>query len=375
MVFLLKKACPSKIVQNNLLLLFEVPKWTKNSGLCAFQKPRLPQNNVVFVAFAKHGAAQYRRTAFCVFQTVAYLAEMLYNFRDWNCTICCCAARKFLLEADGENTVRYQRKSAIAYIFRNFWQLAPFAVVSAILLGLFCNTNAEIGLIAGCIDGTVNSDNVLTAVLNSVSVMRFGKEWWGLLLALVVFAMTESLLIEKVYNHMRTGEMLTFPFGRSFSVMPTMFLFVFIIAAINEIARLIVCGVVAMAGALGVTAVVSIALSLEFVVKVVMLAVIGTLFYAFPITFLENYKFNLALSYSVRLAGKNRALITCVAITYPLVQVALSVVCYFVASRALLVMLFSLFYLASILLVPCIAFTLYYDNVGGERKDIGRVIF
>lgn len=271
--------------------------------------------------------------------------------------------------------MRYQRKSAIAYIFRNFWQLAPFAVVSAILLGHFCNTHAEMAFVLGALDGTVNSENVLTAVLNTVSIMRFGKDWWGLLLSLVVFALTESLLTEKVYNHMRTGEMQTFPLHRSFAVMPKMFLFVFVIAFFNEIVKLIVCGIVSMLGSLGVTAVVVIALSLVFVVKMVMLAVIGTLLYAFPITFLENYKFNLALSYSVRLAGNSRAVIASVAVIYPLTQVALTVACYFINVPFVTTLLFTLFYLAAILLVPCTAFTLYYGNVGGDRKDIGQRIF
>ncbi len=271
--------------------------------------------------------------------------------------------------------MRYQHKSALAYIFRNFWQLAPFALVSAVLLGLFCNTQPETELILGVIDGTVNSDNVLTAVLEHVSVARFGTRWWGLLLALAVFAFTESLLTAKVYNHMRTGEMLTFPLRKTMSVFPSMFLFVFIMALVNEVAKLIVCGIVSVLGPLGAVAIVSIALSLVVIIKFVMLAIIGTLFYAFPITIYENYKFNLALSYSVRLSGNKRAVVSCVALFYPLVQVALAVACYFIHNSVVTVVLFSLFYLISILLVPCIAFTLYYESVGGERKDIGRKIF
>lgn len=271
--------------------------------------------------------------------------------------------------------MRYQHKSAMAYIFRNFWQLAPFALVSAVLLGLFCNTLPETGLILGVIDGTVNSENVLTAVLNAVSVLRFGNRWWGLLLALVVFAFTESLLTAKVYNHMRTGEMLTFPLRKTFSVAPTMFVFVFVMTLINEIAKLIVCGIVSVLGPLGAVAIVVIALSLVLIIKFVMLAIIGTLFYAFPITVYENYKFNLALSYSVRLSGSKRVIVAFVAMCYPLVQVALAAACYFIDNPVVTVVLFSLFYLISILLVPCIAFTLYYESVDGERKDIGQKIF
>lgn len=271
--------------------------------------------------------------------------------------------------------MRNQRKSATAYIFRNFWQLAPFAVIAAVLLGFFCNTNAEVILIEGCISGTVTDENVLSAVLRSVSIMRFGAYWWGTLLALVAFAFTESLLTAKVYNHMRTGEMLTFPMRKTVGVAPTMFLFVFAMALINEIFKLIVCGIVALLRPVGVTAIVVVALCLVFIIKTAMLSVIATLLYAFPIMFLENYKFNQALSYSVRIAGEQQRIIWLVSVGYPVVQVLITVVCYFVKSQAFTVAMFSIFYLWCILLVPCIAFTLYYDSVGGERHDVGKRIF
>lgn len=271
--------------------------------------------------------------------------------------------------------MRYQRKSATAYIFRNFWQLAPFAVIAAVLLGFFCNTNAEVILIEGCISGTVTNENVLSSVLRSVSIMRFGTYWWGTLLALVAFAFAESLLTAKVYNHMRTGEMLTFPMRKTVGVAPTMFLFVFAMALINEIFKLIVCGIVALLRPVGVTAIVVVALCLVFIIKTAMLSIIATLLYAFPIMFLENYKFNQALSYSVRIAGEQHRIIWLVSVGYPVVQVLITVACFFVKSQAFTIAMFSLFYLACILLVPCIAFTLYYDSVGGERHDVGKKIF
>ncbi len=271
--------------------------------------------------------------------------------------------------------MRYQRKSATAYIFRNFWQLAPFAVIAAVLLGAFCNTHAEITLIEGCMSGTVTDENVLSAVLRSVSLLRFGKYWWCTLIALVAFAFTESLLTSKVYNHMRTGEMLTFPMRKTVGVVPTMFLFVFAMAFLNEILKLIVCGIVSLLSPVGVTAIVVVALCLVFIIKTAMLSAIATLLYAFPIMFLENYKFNQALSYSVRIAGEQQRIIWLVSVVYPVVQVLLTVACFFVKNQTFTIAMFSLFYLACILFVPCIAFTLYYDSVGGERHDIGKKIF
>ncbi|MGN1066208.1 MAG: hypothetical protein ACI4QH_00200, partial [Candidatus Fimimonas sp.] len=85
---------------------------------------------------------------------------------------------------------------------------------------------------------------------------------------------------------------------------------------------------------------------------------------------LENYGFANALSYSVRLMSEKRKYLWMFATIYPSLRLALSVVCYFVDSYPFTVTIFSVFYLIMALLLPCITFKLYYDTVGGERRDI-----
>ncbi|MGN1040530.1 MAG: hypothetical protein ACI4QL_03780, partial [Candidatus Fimimonas sp.] len=91
--------------------------------------------------------------------------------------------------------MKYQSKSATKYLLRNFWHLAPIGLLAAVLLGLFCNTNAEILLVKQLADGTITSENVLQKVLNAISVLRFGKYWWGFVLAMFVLALTESVFM------------------------------------------------------------------------------------------------------------------------------------------------------------------------------------
>ena len=301
---------------------------------------------------------------------------MLYNiFAKFKSIGCVPSVTVFLETNNGDNKVKYQSKTAIAYMFRNFWRLAPISLVAAVLLGYFCNTNAEIAFVNGYLNGTVNSENILTSVLYTVSVLRFGKYWWGALIAFVVFAFTESVLSVKVSNHMRTGEMLSFPLKRSFSVFPTMLLFVFCIVLIEELMNLIVGGIIFLIRALGEVTMVALTLVLAFFVRVLALYLVGTLIYAFPIMFLEQYSFNQALSYSVRISGDKRKTLRLVSVFYPLAKLVFTVCAALIDVPAVTVALFSLFYLFSLLLLPSVAFAFYYDSVGGERQDIGNKIF
>lgn len=271
--------------------------------------------------------------------------------------------------------MRYQRKSAIAYLFRNFWRLAPISLIAALMLGFSFNSTPEISFVTGYLQGTVHSDNILTEVLNYVSVLRFGKYWWCALIALLLFVMTESMLSVKISGHMRVGEMEILPLKKSLAVFPTMLLFVVCLAVFIELLRLMVAGVAFLLRATGEIGVIVTSVVLLFLVRVVTMWLVGALLFAFPIMFLENYGFNQALSYSVRLMSEKRKLLFLVAFLFPLSQAALTVICGFIGIFWVTVVLFGVFYLFCIIFLPCLAFKLYYDTVGGERRDITRKIF
>lgn len=266
--------------------------------------------------------------------------------------------------------MKYQSKSATKYLLRNFWHLAPIGLLAAVLLGLFCNTNAEILLVKQLVDGTVNSENVLQKVLHSISVLRFGKYWWGFALAMLVLVLTESVFMVKVERHMRVGEIRGLSLKRSLNAFPTVAIFVLAIVAVMEMGNLIAVGVALLIRYASATVIVVVSLGLTYFVRVVIALLIGALLFAFPIMALENYGFANALSYSVRLMSEKRKYLWMFATIYPSLRLALSVVCYFVDSYPFTATIFSVFYLIMTLLLPCITFKLYYDTVGGERRDI-----
>ena len=271
--------------------------------------------------------------------------------------------------------MRYQSKSSIAYMFRNFWQLAPIAVFAAVLFAFFDNTTAQIDFIRRYLDGGINSDNILQEILNTVSVLRFGKYWWGEIIAVAVLVVVQSLLMVKVAQHMRIGKMDFLPIKRASAVMPTMLLFVLCVALLAEILNMIIVGIAFLLSAAHEILLIVLTSVLVYLLQTLVTFGVGMLLFAFPIMFLENYSFNLALSYSVRLMNENRKKLLLSAATYPFVRFVLTVVCGLVNVPAVTVALFAVVYLLCIVWLPCVTFKLYYDSVGGERRDLTRVMF
>ncbi len=271
--------------------------------------------------------------------------------------------------------MRYQSKSAISYIFRNFWHIAPISLGVAVLLGFCMNDNAILLFAHRYADGLVAPDNILSQMLSAITVLRFGKFWWLVIISLLLFVFVESMLLVKVSHHMRTGAMLHFPIKRTFSVFPTVLLFLLGVLAFEECLRLCVVGVAYLLRSTGLIAVTVVSAVLLFAVEVFAVFCVGALVFAFPIMFVENYSFNSALSYSVRLMSEKRRKLLLFSFAYPLVRIALTAICGLIGINIVTVVLYSVFYLFCIIYVPALSFRMYYSSVGGERRDISRVIF
>lgn len=271
--------------------------------------------------------------------------------------------------------MRYQSKSSVAYLFRNFFHLAPLALLPAVALGLFMNTNGEILFVKEFLTGTITQDNVVDSLLNAISIIRFNHLWWGAVLAILLLVFAESILFVKVERHMRVGEIPMFPLKRACEVFPTMALFVLCVWLSLEVLNLIVVGVAFLIHYANTMLVVIVSFALLYLTRILAALAVGALLLAFPIMFLENYSFNNALSYSVRLMNENRKYLWLFAAGYPLMRLALMTICYFIDSYAVTVVIFSVLYLFAMLFIPCLTFKLYYDSVGGERRDVIVKIF
>ena len=96
---------------------------------------------------------------------------------------------------------------------------------------------------------------------------------------------------------------------------------------------------------------------------------------AMPLKYSENYHLNVALAYSVRIMTKQQKIVWGLVPAYVLGRYVLMFAAYFAAPYKLDVLLYAVAYLFIVLILPCLAYSIYHDVVGGERRDISQIMF
>lgn len=272
--------------------------------------------------------------------------------------------------------MRLQKKSSIAYMFRNFWNLVYVTLPIAVLLAFFYNPTSELELFTTLVNGQISMDNYVDMLGQHLTALRFGNTWWVTLISVAVVALAMSLMVVKIDRHMRTGVMPAFPLRRAFGIFPIMLGYIASWIVATEACMLIIVGIAYMGKVIGnATAIVSVVLALVFVVRVLLTYVFVLLILSFPLKYSENYRFNRAMSYSARTMIPKRRLLVGLAFAYPLVRIAVMAVAYFLQPYHLDVVPYAVAQLVALTYVPCLAFKHYYDDVGGERRDIEQKLF
>ena len=273
-----------------------------------------------------------------------------------------------------ELTVRFQSKSSITYMFRNFAQLFFVTLPVSVLLAFFYNARLETDLFVNLVGGRINAENFFNEFARCFTVLRFGRYWWVDCLAVILLAYTMCILVVKIDRHMRIGEMLTLPLKRAFGIFPIMLAYVVCWIVVSEVFMLIIVGVVYMLRFLpSAEAIVGIGFGLTLIVRAFLMYIFCLLVITFPLKYSENYRINVAMSYSARLMVKKRGLMLLLSLTYPLARYAVMVLAYF--ARPLDVIVYAVAIFFALTYIPCFAFKQYYDDVGGERRDVSQIMF
>ena len=97
-----------------------------------------------------------------------------------------------------------QRKSASAYLFRNFLSIVPIVIVPALLFAYCASNGIHFDVILDLVFAPSQSTTPVLDLANEV-IAAFGQTWWILLLAAVTFLYATSFVIAKVERHMRYG--------------------------------------------------------------------------------------------------------------------------------------------------------------------------
>lgn len=275
--------------------------------------------------------------------------------------------------------MRFQSRSAFAYMFRNFWKLVYVALPVAVLMAFFVNPSNEADFARALANNELTMNRLFVDYARAVTVLRFFRYWWVALivvLAFFVLCYTVSMLIVKINRHMHIGEMPVLPVKRAFSFMPVVMLTLACLVAGYEITMLLSAGIVyILKGLNNVIAVAVVGMSVNFVLHFLFAWVFMLLVLALPIKYSEHYHLNIAFAHSVRVMSKQTKFLLIGCFTYSLGRYAIMAAGYFLSPYHLDVVLYALTYLFVIIMLPCFAYKVYYDFVGGERRDIMQIMF
>ena len=259
-------------------------------------------------------------------------------------------------------------------MFRNFGQLFFVTLPVSVLLAFFYNPNLETDLFVKLVSGQINADNYFNELARAFTVLRFGRYWWVTLIALFVLAYAMCLMVVKIDRHMRIGEMLSLPFKRACGVFPMMLLYIVGSMVVSEVFKLIIVGVAYMLGFVpSAAAIVGIAFGLTLVARVFLTYIFCLLVITFPLKYSENYRFNVAMSYSARVMVAKRGKLTLLSLAYTFARCAVMALAYFARPVDVAVYAVAIFFILTF--IPCFAFKQYYDDVGGERRDVSQIMF
>ena len=272
--------------------------------------------------------------------------------------------------------MRYQSKSSISYMFRNFWNLVYITLPVSVLMAFFYNPSSEITLFTRLVNNEIAMDEAIYMLGEGLTALRFGRFWWVVPIAIVVLAYAMSVMVVKIDRHMRVGQMPAFPLKRAFGIFPFMLLYIICSVAAMEIFMLIIVGIAYMLRFINnATAVVSVAFGLSVVVRVFWIYLLGLLIISLPLKYSENYRFNVALSYSARTMTRKNSKLWGLALLVVVLRVAVMGIAYLLAPYKLDALIYAVGYTFGFTFAPCFAFKHYYDDVGGERRDVTQIMF
>lgn len=272
--------------------------------------------------------------------------------------------------------MRYQSKSAIAYLGRNFGKLVYVALPIAVLMAFFANPSREAEFLYKLIKGQLTFDNVFVLFNDSFTVLRFGKFWWVELITVLLLAFTVSMLIVKISRHMRVGIMPALPFKNTLRLFPTTLLALVCLFCLEEITVLLSVGVMyILRGTENVTLVATFGVAIAFVTRMLCAWIFMLLILALPLRYSENYHFNIGLSHSVRVMSKLPKAVWTVTLVYAFGRYVVMLCGFLLKPYHIDVIVYALTYLFVVLFMPVFAYKIYYDFVGGERRDIYQIMF
>ena len=281
--------------------------------------------------------------------------------------------------------MKLQSSRAIAYMFRNIIPLLVFAIIPALLLGFFGGdvnpVNFAYAIREMLAQGGVVTDVTLgNAMLETFTIVRFfNVEGLLALLGFVTYILATGFILAMVERHMRLGVRFSKTvIINAFSVLLRVAAFLLLLFVLDELLLMIVVGLVSMVESIGASVrfVAICSVVLLILARLLYFSIIGLLLCSLPVSQCDDYKLNVAMSYSARLmARRNNVVLSLVAMLFisNVVAFALS---YFLRDVAFVGdVVYCLYYLFWTMYLPCLSVKVYFEVADEPRKDLEKQIF
>ncbi|MDD3831563.1 MAG: hypothetical protein PHW00_02775 [Clostridia bacterium] len=209
--------------------------------------------------------------------------------------------------------MRQQSTSSLSYFFRNFFYLLPLCIVPSFLLGLSCTNRSFYTFVDFFYmlftqgDGFIGTD-YYNGAYKYFSFLNFSSSWWIWVIGWIVLFIACCVLFPMIEKHMRLGirryRRLS---SYNFNILLVVMLYFLLMATYIECFNLITSAVVFSCYKVGLRG-----LSITIISAVMFMVDIFYILYAYTMTacaipskLMDNYNFNIAVSYSIQLvAGK-----------------------------------------------------------------------
>ena len=267
-----------------------------------------------------------------------------------------------------------KRKSASAYLFRNFFHIVPITLVPAVLLAYCAAGGVHYDVILDLVFAPTQSASPVLDLVNEV-MTALSHNWWVLLLAVVALLYSTSFLIGKVERHMRYGLLSNKRMmGRAIRFIPRIATFFGLIAICALVLYGFVIGAIYYANVFisgaWFTVVVS---ALLFVFEVLIYMLIGHMQCVLPAIFSDDFKLGAAISYSVRLVESKKRGVVFAFVSMSIITRMLTIGAHFFRSEEIVrIAIFAIYYLWWFAYYPCLCCKVYEDFEEGERRDLPR---
>jgi len=267
-----------------------------------------------------------------------------------------------------------KRKSASAYLFRNFFHIVPIALVPALLLAYCAANGIHFDVILDLVFAPSQSASPVLDLASEV-IASLKQNWWILLCAVAAFLFSTSFLIGKVERHMRYGLLSNQRMmGRAIRFIPRVAAFFALLAGCALLLYGFVLGAIYYINkfANGVWFVVAVAVLL-FVFELLLYILLGFSQCVLPAIFSDDYKIGSAMSYSVRLADSKKRGVVFSFVSISLITRIITIGAHFFpADPWVRVAIFAVYYLWWFSYYPCLCCKVYEDFEEGERRDLPR---